>query len=75
MPDGSVFVYKDINENAELTGSEILPKNKEKGPDISSASTDIIPQKSDLSTPSAKKHSLAAKESMTNAKEAVFGNI
>lgn len=59
MPDGSVFVYKDINENAELTGSDILLNEKEKGPDISSASTNSIPQKSDLSTHSAKKYDLA----------------
>ncbi len=70
MPDGSVFVYKDINENAELTGSDILLNEKEKGPDISSASTNSIPQKSDLSTPSTKKYSLAPKKSQTNAKEA-----
>ncbi len=69
MPDGSVFVYKDINENAELTGSDILLNEKEKGPDISSASTNSIPQKSDLSTPSAKKYSLAPKKAQTNAKE------
>lgn len=50
MPDGSVFAYKYINENAEPTVSDIFLKKKEKGPDISSASTNSIPQKSKLST-------------------------
>lgn len=49
MPDGSVFVYRKTNKNAELTGSDILSQKREKGPDISSASNNSIPQKSDLS--------------------------
>lgn len=59
--DGSIFAYKDINENAELTGSDILLNKKEKGPDISSASTNSVPQKQDLSTPSEKKYDLKKK--------------
>ena len=40
-----------LNKDAELTGSDILLKNKKKGPDIGSASTNSISPKSDLSTP------------------------
>ena len=46
---------KDINENAELTGSDILSQKIEKGPDISSASNNSIPQKTDLSSPNRRK--------------------
>ena len=56
MPDGSVYVYNDVNKNAEPTGSDIASKAS-KGPDISSASKYSIPQNLDLSTPSAKKFS------------------
>ena len=48
-----------LNKDAELTGSDILLKNKKKGPDIGSASTNSIPQSSDLSTPSKNKYDLA----------------
>lgn len=43
LPDGSVFVYSDVNKNAELTGSDVHQNKQVKGPDISSASTNIIP--------------------------------
>ena len=52
MPDGSVFVYKDVNKNAELTGSDIHPSKQAKGPDISSASSNSIPKTAEKINPS-----------------------
>ena len=45
MPDGSRFVYEDIKNNAEPTGSDIASKTG-KGPDISSAFESSISQNS-----------------------------
>ena len=49
-PEGSTFVYEYKKENAEPTGSDILLG--EKGPDISSASTIIIPETEGKNNPS-----------------------
>ena len=44
MPDGSQFVYEKTKTDAEPTGSDIIFSDKNKGPDISSASTNSIHQ-------------------------------
>ena len=55
MPNGSTFVYEDINKSTEPTGSDILLKQKEKGPDISSVPNTIIPENSEKSKSFSKK--------------------
>lgn len=75
MPDGSIFAYQEKNENAELTGSDILLNKKEKGPDISSASNNSIPQKSDLSTDSAKKTLTDTKFDLADEEAAIASDM
>ena len=53
-PDGSRFIYKDIQKDAEPTGSDIAFKKTSKGPDISSASNNSISQPAEKSTENAK---------------------
>ena len=48
------FVYKDVNENAELTGSDVHQNKQVKGPDISSASNLSILNHSQKINPSDK---------------------
>ena len=70
MPDGSAFIYEPINENAEPTGSDILLNEKEKGPDISSASANIIPdskQKSNTFSENSSKNSESGAETDSGA--------
>lgn len=55
MPDGSKFVYENIQQNAEPTGDSIVRKNPHKGLSIGSASNISISQNTEMSTPDAKK--------------------
>ncbi len=55
MPDGSKFVYENIQQNAEPTGDSIARENPHKGLSIGSASNNSIPQNTEKSTPDAKK--------------------
>ena len=57
MPDGSKFVYENIQQNAEPTGDSIAETASRKGLSISSASTPIIPDSGKKSNPSGKKTS------------------
>lgn len=55
MPDGSKFVYENIQQNAEPTGDSIVREDSHKGLSISSASNSSISQNSEKSTPEIKK--------------------
>ena len=55
MPDGSKFVYENIQQNAEPTGDSIARKESRKGLSISSASNNSIPQNAEKATTSSKK--------------------
>lgn len=55
MPDGSKFVYENIQQNAEPTSDSIAEEISRKRLSISPASTLSIAQNSDLSTVSSKK--------------------
>ena len=59
MPDGSKFVYENIQQNAEPTGDSIARKGSRKRLSISSASTDSIHQNETVVNSSAKKYDLA----------------
>ena len=48
MPDGSAFTFEH-NKNAESTGSDMLAKDSDQGPDINSASDYSIPDSSEKS--------------------------
>lgn len=63
MPDGSSFIYKNID--AEPTGSDILLIEKEKGPDISSASNKSISQGNDIVNTSDEKISIDSESSLS----------
>ncbi|MBE6605095.1 MAG: hypothetical protein E7639_05270, partial [Ruminococcaceae bacterium] len=56
MPDGSKFVYENIQQNAEPTGDSIVRENPYKGLSIGSASNISIPQNTEKSTPSAQEN-------------------
>ena len=69
MPDGSRFIYKDIQKDAEPTGSDIASQKASKGPDISSASNNSISHPAEKSTENAKKVSESKKKVSFNIKE------
>lgn len=61
MPDGSEFVYENIQQNAEPTGDSIAKENSRKRLSISSASNNSIPHNSEKSTEAEKKVSTDGK--------------
>ena len=71
MPDGSKFVYENIQQNAEPTGDSIARKESRKGLSISSASNNSIPQNSEKSTPTAQENFDKVRRSRTASGDVV----